>query len=336
MYVLQVDVLHPLTEWDWQEQYVVTDLEEVNSVQNEDVGDSIMSIKNVQCAILRDTLYIYCTAGSRVKNDVVFMSTDLKQWSSHYAPRSNGAFIAHKDLLLMIGGRSRQGKYPDKAVLCSFNGFDWEVSSLPILPEEFLSENLRAVSNDDLVCVSSTFIRQWPSTQYDEFNLCVLLKNHWYTVELPMLPTDYKTFIPVFHLTIAGGELFVHTEQCVYHCALESLVTQARNSRRSGILRRPPITRHQYIRNSLWDELPMIDYPGHLISFGKHLIGFDKSAMVLSLLTKSWVQIANTPDHIRRIQCAAIHPSGDLLLVCGDQIKLCVSRVKMRGEWSIG
>ena len=308
---------------------------------NKDMGSSI---SNVQCAILRDTLYIYCTIGSKINNGVVFVSTDLKQWSSRYAPRSDGAFIAHKDLLLMIGGRSRHGKYPDKAVLCSCNGFDWEVSSLPILPEKVLSKNLRAnlraVSNDDLVCVSSTFITWWPSTQYGELNLCVLLENHWYTVELPMLLTNHKIFIPI-HLTIAGGELFVHTERCVYHCALMSLIAscgQPHNLRRN-IIRRRDIRQ----QDRLWHELPMFHYVDYLISFGQHLIGFNKMVMVyaLSPLTKSWVLIANAPDHIQNIQCAAIHSSGDLLLVNGDSsygdsdtkiTKLCVSRVKMRGE----
>ena len=299
-------------------------------------------MRNVQCALLRDTLYIYCNVGSEVGNGVVFVSADLKQWSSHYAPLSGGVFIAHKDLLLMIGGRSRHGKYLDKAVLCSFNGFDWEVSSLPILPEEFVSENLRAslhaVSNDDLVFVSSTFIGWRPRTRYGELYLCVLLENQWFTVASPMLlPNDQVFMITPVHLTINGSELFVRTKrQCVYHCALKSLVRKARNPRRDIIRRQDIDVRPQYC---LWDELPlpMVDYSDHLISFGQHLIGV-KSEMVyaLSPLTKSWVHIANTPDHVRRIHCAAIHPSGDLLLVYGDSntkiVKLCVSRVKMRGE----
>ena len=301
---------------------------------NEDVGSSI---RNVQCAILRDTLYIYCTLESIYTNGVVFVSTDLKQWSFRYVPRSFGAFIAHKDLLLMIGGDSGQGKYPDKAVLCSCNGFDWEVSSLPILPEEILSQNLRvnvrAVSNDDLVCVSVTYNGHWLRTPYDELCLCVLLENQWFTVESPILLPNDKIFIPVIHLTIAGGELFMHTEQWVYHCALMSLIAscgQPHNPRQD-------IIRYRDIRpqDCLWN---VFDYSDHLISFGQHLIVFDKSVMVcaLSPLTKSWVHITNTPDHIRRIQCAAIHPSGDLLLVHGDSniefVKLCVTRVKMRGE----
>ena len=288
--------------WDWQHQYVVRDLKENH-------------ISNVQCAMLRNTLYIYCTIGSAVDNSVVFISTNMKRWSVRYAPRQNGAFTAHKFQLLIIGGRAqydfdRRSYFGEALLQSSHNGFDWEDSSLPKPPKEFSGSNLRAVSNNDLVFLSSAH-GETPTCV-----LCVLIEEQWHNVSIPPLAGK------ITHLTIHREELFLSTDQCVHHCALQSLVAPCLG--RSNV--------HDDSPFPAWKELPAL--PDCLVSFGQHLVGFDKSVLVHALpwLTDSWIQIADIPSHIQDILCASVHPLGDLLLVHGaESLKLCVCRVKLRG-----
>ena len=293
VYLVQVDVLHPLASLEWEE-----------------CRGPPSSVYDGQAVWLKDKVYVVGggLSGSyrdRARLYVYTPATDT--WTTLDTPVYYYALTTYHSQLVLVGGREyvrefALGNITNKLWTLSEDG-QWQ-ETLPPMPTPCVSAS--AVSHGDHLLVIG------------DGRVYVYNGHHWASTQHPPQRLDYSIQSTVFngHCYLMGIEEFTSQQTCVYSASLDSLLASCQPSDTSQ-------------PSSLWKRLTDVPsewcYP---VVFGNRLVavGVRSSVTTNSLhayssYTQSWVHLpmGDVPRTLPSFLsvCAAVLPSNELMVMSG-------------------
>ena len=208
-YLLQVDILHPLTSIHWKE---CCELPE--------------KVNYAQCVLLKGKIFLGGYISSRVSRDCAKLfvsSTDLTSWTTFPTPTTCYALTTYHSQLVLVGGYTNMAQVLNELWVSSAEDINWE-SSLPPMPTPRYSSAAVETENSHYLIVAGGMGENGWMLDVVE----ILKQGQWST--LPSLPERCTRMNSIVHngkWFLVGG--YDH-EGLMFYCHLDSLGSQISNS----------------------------------------------------------------------------------------------------------
>ena len=273
-----------------------------------------MPVKNHQCVILNDVLYIGGGwTSSTTTNDQLFVSpTHHIKWSTRSTPTSLFALTTYHSQLVLVGGTAG-----DK-LLTSNAGMDWKASLPPMPTSRYAASAVNTGSPECLIVAGGRSGRENMPVDIVE----VLIESKWWTVEpLPRICSYMQTTVHDGKWFLAGGG------RACFYCDMKSLLVQCQQSH---VNKGSPVP--------LWSLSQAPSLHSSLASFGRSLIsigGDPPDIAALSPLSQVWVPVGKVPVSLKSIAASIALTTGDLIVVGGETkegFSDNVFKASLRGE----
>ncbi len=130
----QVDLLHPLTELQWEKCSGYT-------------GGNVHN----NCAVLNNKLAMLAADGLFDNDTLHVSSTDLKSWTTITLPYKYMSLTTYKSQFVAVGGMDISTKQPIDTVFTSDTGLKWQISLPPMKTKRYLTSCISTRSPHVLV-----------------------------------------------------------------------------------------------------------------------------------------------------------------------------------------
>lgn len=266
---LQVDILHPLATFHWEE-----------------CGSLPGRLYYPQCVLLHDKLYV--ANRSKWPSDKLYVSsTTLSSWSTLTTPVHAYALATYHSQLVLVGGTdSTAGVIYNKLWTSSgTTKVNWQ-PSLPPMPTMRFSCSAVNIGAPELLIVAGGVGVKYVRVDIVE----VLTGEQWTTVQpLPQICES-------LHHAIHNGILYFGYSNRIFHCNVDTLLYTCK-----------PGEDKMRLSRSLWRQLRTPHYCSSLLSFKYHLSIIGRNAelygenhdddkiFTLTPSGQSWVLVAKLP-----------------------------------------
>lgn len=244
-----MDILHPLAVLNWERQHD-------------------LPVRDPYFVQLHGTWFVSGNDGGSL-----LTSTDLQSWTECPQPPTLGYTLSTYDSRLVIVGGIEASKMTSDKLWTSVAGINWQVTLPPMSTERFFPSVVSLEDRKCLVVTGGSMMHHLGAV------VEVFLEEHWHTV--PSLPVPYCG--PCIG-TLHDGEIYLHMEECLYHCKLECILAATKSQ-----------------STSLWEELKcpvdsIASASTSLFSFGHRLIHATTTRHTMKIFayspfTQCWVHV---------------------------------------------